>query len=107
MQVSTNHAHSDSFSHKITKQSQCKQKHPVINHHNCDSVSNRPRWSFPHLAEVHDDALMNLLPQVSPEDLDQGDLQRRNLTVHEDPCQVQLHLKADIHLQIEEQKIYH
>jgi hypothetical protein len=46
----------------------------------------------------HDDALVNLLPQVRPEDLDQADLQRRDLAVHEDARQVELHLEADVHV---------
>mmetsp|Transcript_12946 Transcript_12946/g.36299 ORF Transcript_12946/g.36299 Transcript_12946/m.36299 type:complete len:360 (+) Transcript_12946:1817-2896(+) len=50
------------------------------------------------LAEVHDDGLVDLLPQVSPEDLDQRDLQRRNLPVHEDACQVQLNLETHVHV---------
>lgn len=50
------------------------------------------------LTEIHDDRLMNLLPQVSTEDLDQRDLQSRNLSVHEDARQVELHLETDIDL---------
>lgn len=45
-----------------------------------------------HLTQVHDDGLVDLLPQVSAEDLDEGDLERRDLAVHEDARQVQLHL---------------
>lgn len=41
---------------------------------------------------------MDLLPQVSAEDLDERDLQRGDLAMHEDPGQVQLHLKAHVHL---------
>jgi hypothetical protein len=41
---------------------------------------------------------MDLLPQVSSEYLDERDLQRGDLAMHEDTCQVQLHLKAYIHL---------
>ena len=51
-----------------------------------------------HLAEIHDDALVDLLPQVSPEDLNEGDLQRGDLAVHEDAGEVELHLEAHIHL---------
>lgn len=58
--------------------------------------------SFPliqaHLTQVHNDALVDLLPQVSSEDLDERDLQRGDLAVHEDTGQVQLHLKAHVHL---------
>lgn len=36
------------------------------------------------LAQVHHDTLMDLLPQMCPEDLNQGDLEGRDLTVHED-----------------------
>lgn len=41
---------------------------------------------------------MNLLPQVSPEDLNQGDLQCGDLAVHEDSSQIKLHLETHIHL---------
>lgn len=41
---------------------------------------------------------MNLLPQVSSEDLDQRDLEGRDFTVHEDSSQVQLHLETHIYL---------
>ena len=51
------------------------------------------------LTQVHDNALVNLLPQVSPEYLDQRNLQGWNLAVHEDTSQIQLHLKADINLE--------
>ena len=50
------------------------------------------------LAEIHDHALVDLLPQVSPEDLNEGDLQRGDLAVHEDAGQVKLHLEAHVHL---------
>ena len=52
----------------------------------------------PHLTQIHDHALMDLLPQVGTEDLDQGDLECGDLTVHEDPGQVQLNLEANIDL---------
>jgi hypothetical protein len=51
-----------------------------------------------YLTQIHNDALMDLLPQVSSEYLDERDLQRGDLAMHEDTCQVQLHLKAYIHL---------
>mmetsp|Transcript_67280 Transcript_67280/g.140139 ORF Transcript_67280/g.140139 Transcript_67280/m.140139 type:complete len:747 (+) Transcript_67280:1153-3393(+) len=50
------------------------------------------------LAQVHDDALVHLLPQVRAEDLDQRDLERWDLPVHENPGQVKLHLEPDIHV---------
>ena len=37
---------------------------------------------------------VDLLPQVRAEDLDQRDLQRRNLPVHEDAREVELDLEA-------------
>lgn len=52
-----------------------------------------------HLTQIHDNALVDLLPQVSSENLDEGNLQRGDFAVHEDPCQIQLHLEANIHLQ--------
>ena len=68
--------------------------------------------------QIHDDGLVNLLPQVSTEDLDERDLERRNLAVptspspsailpttknkgrnvHEDTRQIQLHLETNIHI---------
>lgn len=41
---------------------------------------------------------MNLLPQVSSEDLDQGDLESGNFAMHEDSSEIQLHLETDIYL---------
>lgn len=41
---------------------------------------------------------MDLLPQVSSEYLNERDLQCGDLAMHEDSCQVQLHLKAYIYL---------
>lgn len=48
--------------------------------------------------QVHDDTLMDLLPQVGPEDLDEGDLEGGDLAMHEDASQVQLHLEAHVHI---------
>lgn len=45
---------------------------------------------------------MNLLPQVSPEDLNEGDLQCWDLAVHEDSSQIKLHLETDVHLKTRE-----
>lgn len=44
------------------------------------------------LTQIHDNGLVHFLPQVSPEYLNQGNLQRRNLAVHEYTREVQLHL---------------
>lgn len=41
---------------------------------------------------------MNLLPQVSSEDLDQGDLEGGNFAMHEDSSKIQLHLETNVHL---------
>lgn len=41
---------------------------------------------------------MNLLPQVSPEDLNEGDFQRGDLAMHKDSSQVKLHLETHVHL---------
>ena len=35
---------------------------------------------------------------MGSEDLDEGDLEGGDLPVHEDACQIQLHLEADIHV---------
>ena len=50
------------------------------------------------LTEIHHNALVHFLPQMSSEDLDQRDLQRRDFAVHENTGQVELHLKADVDL---------
>ena len=42
--------------------------------------------------------LVDLLPQVRTEDLNEADLERGDLAVHEDARQVQLHLEADVHV---------
>jgi hypothetical protein len=39
-----------------------------------------------------------LLPEVRAEDLDERDLERRQLAVHEDAREVELHLEADVHV---------
>lgn len=52
-----------------------------------------------YLTEIHDDTLMDLLPQVSPEDLDEGDFQGGDLSVHEDSGQIQLDLETHVHLE--------
>ena len=49
-----------------------------------------------YLTEIHDHTLMHLLPQMCPEDLDQRDLECRDLAVHEDASQVELYLEADV-----------
>ena len=41
-----------------------------------------------HLTEIHDHRLMNLLPEMGTKDLNNRDLQRQNLTVHENACQI-------------------
>lgn len=53
---------------------------------------------------------MDLLPQVSSENLDERNLQRGDLAVHKDARQIQLHLKPNVHLQRKrscENKQYH
>ncbi len=39
---------------------------------------------------------MDLLPKVSAEDLDERNLERRDLAVHEDARKVELHLETDV-----------
>ena len=73
---------------------------------NCstEEIKNPSRVLNPHLAKIHYNTLMDLLPQVSTEDLDQGDLQGGNFAVHEDARQVKLHLKTNVHLETGEQE---
>ena len=49
-------------------------------------------------SQVHDHALVDLLPQVGPEDLDERDLEGGNLPVHENAGQIQLHLEPYVHI---------
>ena len=50
------------------------------------------------LAQIHHDAFVNLLPQVGAEDLDQGDLECRDLSVQEDASKIELNLEADVYI---------
>ena len=58
-----------------------------------------------YLTQVHDNTLMNFLPQVSSEDLNQWDFQCWNLAVHEDSCQVKLNLETNVNLEKKETKL--
>jgi len=51
---------------------------------------------FAYLTEIHDNALVYFLPQMGPEDLNEGDLQSGNLAMHEYTGQIELHLKSNI-----------
>ena len=51
-----------------------------------------------YLTQVHDNTLVDLLPQVSTENLNQTDLQCWDLSVHEDTSQIQLHLETDVYI---------
>ena len=48
------------------------------------------------LAKIHGDRFVDLLPEMCAEDLDQRDLQRGNLAVHENAGEVELHLEANV-----------
>ena len=48
------------------------------------------------LADVHNDRLVDLLPKMGAENLNQRNLQGRYLTVHENSCQVELDLETNI-----------
>ena len=48
------------------------------------------------LAQIHHEAFVDLLPEMGTEDLDQGNLECRDLAMHEDAGQVELHLEADV-----------
>lgn len=41
---------------------------------------------------------MNLLPQMRPEYLDERDLEGRNLSVHENPSQIELDLESHVNI---------
>ena len=49
-----------------------------------------------HLTQIHDDTLMNLLSKMSPEDLNERDLQSWNLAMHEDAQQVEVNLDVGL-----------
>mmetsp|Transcript_39127 Transcript_39127/g.70495 ORF Transcript_39127/g.70495 Transcript_39127/m.70495 type:complete len:457 (+) Transcript_39127:2263-3633(+) len=49
-----------------------------------------------HLHDIHGDGFMDLLPQVSSEDLNQGDLQSGDFAMHENSSQVKLDLEPNI-----------
>ena len=48
------------------------------------------------LAKIHNHRLVNLLPQMGTEDLDQGDLESGDLAVQEDTSKIQLDLETDV-----------
>jgi hypothetical protein len=49
-----------------------------------------------HLTEVHRDGLVYLLPQMGSEDLDERDLERRNLSVQKDTGEIELDLETNV-----------
>lgn len=51
---------------------------------------------LPTLTQVHHNRFVYLLPQVSTEDLNEGDLESRNLAMHEDTRQIQLNLETNV-----------
>jgi hypothetical protein len=50
------------------------------------------------LAQVHDQTLVDFLPQMRPEYLYERDFQGGYLSVHENTCQIELHLKSDVNV---------
>ena len=51
-----------------------------------------------HLTQICYNVLMDLLPEMSSEDLNERNLQCGNLSMHEDTCQIQLHLETNINI---------
>ena len=51
-----------------------------------------------YLTQIHDNTLMNFLPQMSSKDLNQRNLQCWNLAVHKYSCKIKLHLETYIDL---------
>jgi hypothetical protein len=49
-----------------------------------------------YLAQVHRDRLVYLLPQMGSEDLDERDLERRDLSVQEDTSEIELNLETNV-----------
>ena len=48
------------------------------------------------LTQIHDNRLVNLLPQMGSENLNERDLERGDLSVQEDTRKIQLDLETDI-----------
>jgi hypothetical protein len=59
-------------------------------------LSTRARFTRTHLTQVHNNRLVNFLPQVSSEYLNQRDLKCRNFTVHKYAGQIQLDLETNV-----------
>ena len=51
-----------------------------------------------HLAQIHDNRFMDLLPQMGPEYLNQRDLQCGYLAMHEYTSQIKLHLETNVNV---------
>ena len=49
-----------------------------------------------YLTQIHDNTLVDLLPQVSSEDLNERDFESGDFSVHEDAREVELDLEADV-----------
>mmetsp|Transcript_42650 Transcript_42650/g.166468 ORF Transcript_42650/g.166468 Transcript_42650/m.166468 type:complete len:261 (+) Transcript_42650:2330-3112(+) len=49
-----------------------------------------------HLAKIHDNGFMNFLPKMRSENLNQRDLQRWDLSVHENAGEIELHLETNV-----------
>ena len=48
------------------------------------------------LTHIHDNGFVDFLPQVSSEDLDEGDLERGDFTVHKDTGKIELDLETNV-----------
>lgn len=51
-----------------------------------------------YLTKIHDHGLVNFLPQMCSEDLNQRDLQGGNFAVQEDTSKIKLDLETDINV---------
>eukprot|EP01137_Pigoraptor_chileana_P034037 Opistho-2@25960 len=49
-----------------------------------------------YLAEIHHNRLVHLLPEMRAENLDERDLERRDLSVHENASEIKLHLETNV-----------
>mmetsp|Transcript_31758 Transcript_31758/g.36108 ORF Transcript_31758/g.36108 Transcript_31758/m.36108 type:complete len:252 (-) Transcript_31758:2893-3648(-) len=56
------------------------------------------QFHIKYLTKIHDQHFMDLLPKMCSEDLNQRDLQRGDLSMHENSGQIQLDLETDIHI---------
>ena len=56
------------------------------------------KFLIKHLTQIHDNTLVDFLPQVRSEKLNQRNLQCGDLTMHENTGKIKLHLETNVHI---------